>query len=93
MKIYLLNEMIKNRAHEGTLTYSHIVSKFLCPKSLNLFISKILSTRLTPEHHRHYIILIPHYHLDKLWFRFYEGVIIKLLFFFSERGTHICAHA
>ena len=45
MKIYLLTEIIKNGAQEATLTYFHIVvipvSKFLCPKSINLFISKI----------------------------------------------------
>ena len=42
MKIYLVNLIIKNRAQE---TYSHFetihVFKFLCPKSIVLFISKM----------------------------------------------------
>ena len=56
MKIYLLNEIIKNRAQEATLTYSHIVvipvSKFLCPKCINLFISMVCQNQIdsrTPQ--------------------------------------------
>ena len=42
---FLLNSIVKNRAQEATLTYSHIktihVSKILYPKSIVLFNSKI----------------------------------------------------
>ena len=45
MKIYLLNKIIKIRAQEATLTYSHFevipVSKCLCSKSIVLIISTI----------------------------------------------------
>ena len=45
MKMYLLNEIVKNKALEANLTYSTFevapVSKFPCPKSIVLFISMI----------------------------------------------------
>ena len=43
--MYLSNQIVKNKAQEATLTYSTFevvpVSKFLCPKSIVLFISMI----------------------------------------------------
>ena len=45
MEMYLSNKIVKNKAKEVTLTYSTFevvpVSKFLCPKSIVLFISMI----------------------------------------------------
>ena len=84
MKKYLLNSIIeKNRAQEAILTYSQFetmhVSKFLWPKSIVLFISKIL--QLGWLQNTIDIILVPQNHLDKISFTVPEEVIIKLLFF------------
>ena len=57
------------------------VSKFLCPKSIALFIS---ICHLDWIQNTKGIILIPQNHLDKLWFTFSEGVIIKFQIFFSK---------
>ena len=65
---FFLNSM--NKASEATLTYSTFevvpVSKFLCPESIILFISKIC-----------HFDLIPRNHLDKLLVTFSEESIIK----------------
>ena len=65
-----------------TLTYSHSetihVFKFLCPKYIVLFISKMCQ----PEwlQNTKGIIVIPQNQLDKLCFKFPEEIIIKLQF-------------
>ena len=45
MKMYFSKEILKNKAQEAALTYSTFevvpVSKFLCPKSIVVFISMI----------------------------------------------------
>ena len=58
------------------------VSKFLCPKSIVLLISMIC--HLDSIQNTIGIILLPQNHLDKLWFKFSEEVIIKFQIFFSK---------
>ena len=84
--MYLSNKIVKNKAKEVTLTYSTFevvpVSKFLCPKSIVLFISMICHPNWIQNTIG--IILIPRNHLDKLWFTFSDEVIIKFQYFFSK---------
>ena len=75
----------------STLTYSTFevvpVSKFLCPKSIVLFISMIC--HLDWIQSTIVIIFIPQNHLDKLWFTFSEEVIIKCQLFFIKKVQKI----
>ena len=86
MKIYLLNLIVKSRAQEASLTYSHFktihFSKFLCPECIVLFISKICQLEWLQSTKD--IISVPQNNLDKLLIKFPEEVIIKRLFFLSE---------
>ena len=78
--------MVKNNAKETALTYSNCeaihVSKFLCPKSIVLFITKICHLDLLQNTTS--IILMPQNHLDKLWFTFSKEMIVKFQYFFSK---------
>ena len=86
--MHLSIKIVKNKAKEATLTHSTFevvpVSKILCPKSMVLFISLIC--HLDWIQNTIDIILLPQNHLDKVWFTFYEEVIIKFQYF-SQKIT------